>query len=74
MNFNEFKSTRKLLHDESGVDDEYWGYGLWHAWRIQECVDTGLYYVCGEEFTTLEEAEHRLFQMYQDELMLTEGY
>lgn len=72
MDFNTFVRTRKLVgcSDAANVI----GYGPYNSWQILNSYDSDLYYICGEEFHLLEEAEHKLYQMYQDELMLTEGY
>lgn len=72
MDFNTFVKTKKLVL--SNPPEDVNGYGVHHDWHIEEMLDTGKFYVCGEEFHNEEDAERRLFSMYQDELMLTEGY
>lgn len=72
MDFNTFVKTKKLVKSFASYDVN--GYGVYHDWYIEEMIDTGKFCVCGEEFHNEEDAEHHLFGMYQDELMLTEGY
>lgn len=72
MDFDTFVKTKKLVASYADYDAN--GYGVHHDWHIEEMLDTGKFYVCGEEFHCEEDAERRLFGMYQDELMLTEGY
>jgi hypothetical protein len=73
--FEQFKATRKL---KAGDDSDFWCYGFRGTWQIEEQYpdedDASRFVICGEEFKTLEEAEHALYNMYCDEEMLTAGY
>lgn len=73
--FNQFKQTRKL---KIVKDKDTWCYGAHHTWQITETypedIAGSVFTICGEEFATLDEAEHALYNMYCDEEMLTEGY
>lgn len=73
--FNQFQHTRRL---KVVRDKDTWCYGVHGTWQITETypedVAGSVFTICGEEFTTLEAAEHALYNMYCDEEMLTEGY
>lgn len=75
QSFSAFKSTRRLKIIK---DKDTWCYGTNHGWQITETYPddkpTSVFTICGEEFETLEKAEHALYQMYCDEEMLYEDW
>ncbi|QEG07741.1 hypothetical protein [Salmonella phage SE4] len=74
LNINQFRQTRKL---KAGETADLWTYGVHHDWVIEERYPqdgVSEFYVCGEQFNSLEEAELALHRMYSDDEMLYEDY
>lgn len=74
LTLNQFKATRKL---KAGEACDYWTYGIRHDWVVEERYPqdgVSEFYVCGEQFESLDDAVEALYMMYADTEMLYEDY